>query len=76
MSYLILWLNHFLIHLGPWISFVIMAGVWREGPPKSVRGCLSLILTAALLGSVGALFSSHSHLQYNQLAKVLTKSLE
>ncbi len=72
IDYLIDWSHQYIVHLGAWITFVIGATVWKDGAPLTWKGIKELVLAAAVLGAVGALFSSHSNLHYlTYLTKVI-----
>ena len=72
-EYLVSWFHQYVVHFGAWVTFVIGATVYKNGAPSTVKACVKLILMAALLGAVGALFSSHSNMHY---LSYLTKAIE
>ena len=72
INYLLMWLHAYLVHLGAWITFIIAASVYKEGAPRTLKGIKELVLAALILGSLGAIASSTSHVHYSQyLAKVV-----
>jgi hypothetical protein len=63
LTYFSEWGHVYLIHFGAWVAFAFGATVHKNGLPQP-KQIPKLLLSAVILASVVAVFSSHSHAHY------------
>ncbi len=72
MNYYVHWAHAYSVHFGLWVTYSIAMTIYRDGLPN-VKDLPGLLKTALVIASVLSIFSSHSHVHYNEFLTQLVK---